>query len=401
MAGQFPELVFNPTRVSGARTLGASITGIRIRPQVADEIFSYQPNANLVALVTSKLRRKREVGSYIYYILEKDRNKISTTVNNAAGYDADDTSVVVADGTVGFARSIFLNTRSMERLLVQSVSSNTWTVERRGLGSTAQPIQDGDELILIGNAYPENADVGTARSIQEASVFNYVQTVRSPFAFSRRDMNGDLFGGSDVTTEEAWQMSEHAQLIERAFIWGARDSFNDAGASTPNTTMGGIHFFVKDQNAWNVNQIPFNERNFIEYLEEAFKYGRGGRLGSRTKWFVCSPRYATEFTSWGLGHSFQVVPEDDVLGLKVKKYQSPHGDVMIAVHPLFEGANADKAFLLDFNHLRYVYFKGGDTGLERDRGGNGVDGKTHEWLSDVSVEVQLAKAHGFIDGISL
>lgn len=400
MAGQFPEVQFSPTRVSGARTLGSSIISTRIKPQVTDDIFSYQPNANLVALITNRMRKKREVGSFQYYIIEKDRNKVTTNINLNAGYDADDLSIVVADGTVFYARAVVLNTRTMERFLVDSVSSNTLTVGQRGLGTTAAPMIDGDELLLIGDAYPENADVGTARSIQEAMPFNYVQTIRTPFAFSRRDQKGDLFGGADPTTEEAWQMSEHAQKIERSFLWGARATFTDTSPANPNTTMGGIHYYVKNANAWSINQIAFTERNFIEYLEEGGKYGKGGRAGSRTKWFVCGARYATEFASWGID-KLRTVPKDEVLGLNIKQYQSPHLDVMIAVHPLFEGPHADKAFLLDFNHLRYVYFSGSDTQLLRDRGGNGIDGKTHEWLSDVSIEVQLAYAHGFVSGISL
>lgn len=397
---QFPEVVFSPTIVTGARAAGNDIVSQRIKPDVADEIFSYQPNGNAVALLTTKARKKREVSQFQFYFLTKDRLVGRTRINLAAGYDADDTSIVVDAGNVGYARAIGFNTRSLERFLIGSVSGNTWTIATRGLGSTAAAMNDNDEIQIIGDSYPENADVGTAISIQEAAEFNYTQTLRTPFAFSRRDMDTEMFGGSDVTSEEKWQMSQHAQKIEHSFFWGARDSFNDATSAKRNTTMGGAHFFLQNRNEWDLNAVAFNERNFIEYLEESMYYGKGGRFGSRKKWLFAADRYITEVNAWGLD-KIRLVPKADVLGLEVFEYASPHGRVMLVPHPLFEGDNADKAFLLDMNHIRYVYHRGGDTQLLRNRGTNGTDGKTHEWLSDVSIEFQLYNAHGFVHGISL
>jgi hypothetical protein len=400
--GLFQEPVFAPTFVSGARTTGDIVSG-RIKDDYADEIFTYQPNGNGVTLLLVRSgKKKREATQYLYNFLQKDRYVYRDRMAHATpgtAYDADDTSIVVANGSRFRARDVVLVPATMERFLVQSVSTNTLTIEQRGLGDTAQPIADGSEFIIVGNAYPENAASGTELSIQETVVFNYTQTIRTPFAFSGREMNTDMFGGPDMKTEEKWQASTHAQKVENALLWGARDTFNDASSAKPNSTTGGLHYWVRNSNEWDLNGIPFNHRNFVEYLEYGMYYGRGGRHGSKTKWLFGSSAYMTQIESWG-HDKVRLVPSNEVLGLKVQKIQTTHGDVMLVDHPLFEGDNRDKAFLIDMNHIRYVYHQGRDTQLRRDIGTPSVDGKTHEILTDCGLEVTLPLAHGFLSGLA-
>ena len=399
--GLFQEPTFSPTFVSGARTTGDIVSG-RIKPDYAGEIFTYQPDGNALALIlTRSKRKKRTATQYMFNFLQKDRYVYRDRVAHAtpgSSYDADDTSIAVNDGSVFGARDVVLVPDTMERFLVQSVSSNTLTVEQRGLGETAQPIADGSELVVIGNAYPENAAAGTPNSIQEEVVFNYTQTIRTPFAFSGREMNTDMFGGPDMKTEEKWQASAHAQKVENAILWSARDLFNDASSVKPNTTMGGLHYWTGASNQWDLNNVPFNHKNLVEYLEYGMYYGNGGRFGTKTKWLFGSSAFGTEIESWG-HDKVRLVPEADTLGIKVKKIVTTHGNIMYVDHPLFEGANRDKAFLVDINHIRYVEHQGRGTQLRRNIGTPSVDGKTHEILTDCSIEVTLPKAHGFWFGL--
>jgi hypothetical protein len=397
--GLFIEPTRSETIVTGVRTTGSVPSG-RIKPDYVDEIFSYQPNGNAVSLLLVKARKKRTATQYQFSFLQKGRWPYRDKINLGAGYDADDTSIVVDNGGRFYARAVVFVPRTLERMLVQSVSTNTLTIEQRGLGSTAQPLLDNDELVVIGDAYPENAASGSEKSVQEEVVFNYTQTIRTPFAFSGREMNTDMFGGPDMKTEEKWQASEHTQKIEKTLLWNARATFNDASSSNPNTTTGGLHYWVKDQNEWNINGIPFNHRNFVEYLEYGMYYGQGGRFGTKTKWLFAGSPYLTQIESWG--HDLvRLVPSDTILGLKAKKIQTTHGDVMLVDHPLFEGDLRDKAFLVDMNHVRYVAHQGRDTQLRRDIGTPSVDGKTHEILTDCGLEVSLPMSHGFIQGLSI
>jgi hypothetical protein len=395
---QFPEAAFSPTMVSGYRAVD-DIISTRIKPDVWDEIFTYQPNANAVTLLLKKGKPARTVSQYTYFILQKDRYPVRDRVNLAAGYDADDTDIVVDNGGRFFAGAVVRNTKSNERFRVTSISDNTLTVVRN-LGSTAAPMANNDELEIIGSAYSETDDVRTAVSIQEEAVFNYTQTFRTPFSFGGRELNTDMFGAKDLNAEQKWQASEHAQFIERALWWGVRDTVTDATTSKTNSFTGGVHYWIQNRNEWDLNGIDFNERNLTEYLEEAMRYGRGGRGGKKTKYLFCGSRYVTEVESWAKDR-LRYVPSSKIYGLNASVYQSFHGRIILIDHPLFEGENADKAFLLDLNHLRLVQHQGRSTRLLRNRQGNGIDGVTHEFMSDLGLEVQLPFAHGFIHGLTV
>jgi hypothetical protein len=396
----FPETTFSPTMVDGMRGVGTDIVSTRIKPDVADQIFTYQPNGNAVALLLVKTKKKRKVGQYQFYFLQKDRMPVRDRINLAAGYDANDVSIVVDNGDRFYARAVVLNTRTMERFIVKSVSSNTLTIESRGLGNTADDMQNNDELEIIGTAYPEGAGKEDAKSIKEEAFYNYCQTIRTQMDFTGRDLNTDMFGGKDLTTEQKWQASEHTQKIERAFLWGARATWSDSVSAKTTTTMGGVHYFIQNYNEWDLGGIAFNERNLTEYLEEGMRYGKGGRHGSKTKWLFAASRYATEMNGWGLPQT-RYNNTVKILGIAATKYQTFHGTLYIVDHPLFEGDNADKAFMLDMNHLQYVFHQGRDTQLRRNVQNPDIDGKSHEWLSDVSLDIVLPAAHGFWRGISL
>lgn len=103
-------------------------------------------------------------------------------VNYSTNYTSGATSIVVDDGDKFRAGDIVMDVSTGEHLRVTSVSSDTLTVGR-GYGSTsATTITDNDVLVIIGNAYAENADVGTSRSSQVTKRYNYTQIFREPFA---------------------------------------------------------------------------------------------------------------------------------------------------------------------------------------------------------------------------
>ncbi len=74
---------------------------------------------------------------------------------------------------------------------------------------------------------------------------------------------------------------------------------------------------------------------------------------------------------------------------------------MILPTPLFDEHHPDAAYLLDLNHIRYVYLRGRDTKLYYDRQAAGTDGRINEYLSDVGIQVEFEHAHMKWVGISI
>jgi len=395
MANQFQGAISAPTVVSGARAV-SDVNATRVKVDVRDDILEYDPNANSLTLLTVKTTGRREVGQYQYYWQEKDRFPRDDRITAAATSAA--TSLTAANGGRFKQWDVVLVNRSGERLLVTAVSTNTLTVTR-GLNSTAQAVLANDTVEVIGNAYVEGGDVGTAKSVQARMPFNYTQQIRTPFAYTGRDANTRMFGGKDPNIERRWQGVEHQISLEQTFWWGVRDTQTDATSGKLISFTGGLDYYVTT-NSYDINSIAFNERNFTEALEVGMRDGRGGKLGKKTKVLFAGARYITEFETWAKNRLYYV-PEDKVYGLDAMVFKSAHGKIILIDHPLFDGENADKAFLLDMNHVKYVFHTGRDTKLLKGRGGNGVDGETEEYMSDVGMEVSLERSHMKIFGLDV
>lgn len=385
-----------PTAVDGQRAV-TDILSERVKIDISDTIYEYDPNSSSLALLTGKLRKKRQVGQYLFHIMEKDRYYRFSNVTS--GVDANDTSLTVDDPSI-FAKNMLLrNERTEEVFWVQATgasSTNPLTIVRYG-GADAKAMNAGDRITILSTAYEEGSRLGTDKSVVERLITQRTSTIRTSYSFTGRDENTDMYGGKDPMTERKWQAVEHALSVEYA-MW-----FSDQGEFTgPNgkkvTAMDGVHQFVKD-NVFDVNGIPFTKRSFTEWLEYAMRWGRGGKHGSRTKYFFCAPRFLTEIESWAHPH-LQVTPKDKIFGIEAMTYLSNHGKVIMIPHPLFED-KGDIAYLLDLNHIRYVYHQGRDTRLLKGRAENDRDGSREEIRSDVSIEVQLSKAHGFARNLPL
>lgn len=395
MANQFQGAIAAPTIVSGIRAV-SDVAATRVKVDVRDDILEYDPNANSLTLLTVKTTGRREVGQYQYYWQEKDRFPRDDSISVAATAAA--TTLTAANGARFKQWDVVLVNRTGERFLVTAVSTNVLTITR-GLNSSAQAVLANDRVEIIGNAYVEGGDVGTAKSVQARLPFNYTQQIRTPFAYTGRDQHTRMFGGKDPNIERRWQGVEHQISIEQTFWWGVRDTQTDATSGKLISFTGGLDYYVTT-NSYDINSISFNERNFTEALEVGMRDGRGGKLGKKTKVMFAGARYITEFETWAKNRLYYV-PEDKVYGLDAMVFKSAHGKIILVDHPLFDGENADKAFLLDMNHVKYVFHTGRDTKLLKGRGGNGVDGETEEYMSDVGIEVSLERSHMKIFGLDV
>lgn len=385
-----------PTMITGQRG-HEQLNSVRVKPEVADQIIAYVPEANPFLTFTARLRDKRTVENPLFQWLEKDMYPRAST--SSAAYDDDDTSVVVAAGTGSrFAANMILrNKNTGETMRVTVVSTDTLTVTR-AFGGNAAPIAIGDTLVFIGTAYEDGAGIGALKSTQEFNKFNYTQIFRWPFGFTGRDLQVALFGGKDEVTETQQATLEHKKTIEYAFLYGRR---NLTTATHQITTTGGLDESIVT-NAWNVQGTTLNERTFNEFLEQGLRWGRSGYLsrGSAQKVLFASSRWLTEINDWA-GKKLEYRVLDEQIGFAATQYVSPHGKVMLLHTPLLDEHFPDRAFLVDPEHVRYVAMKNRDTKLLRDRQAPDIDGVSHEYLTDAGLQVEFEHSHASLFGISV
>lgn len=385
-----------PTLVSGTRGPENQNTA-RVVVDMEDEILLYQPEATPLLTLTGRMRKKREAVNARFEWLEKDEYPRSLEVTATA--DSDDTAISVVAGHDArvFTGAVVINLRTGENILVNATpTSGSLGTVVRGIGGGAADIVIGDRLLYAFNAYEDGAGLGTLKSIQEFNEYNYTQIIRTPFGFTGRDLQTELYGGRDEMTETKWQAIEHKKSIEYAMGFGKRELRTPSHQQT--FTRGVDQWIVS--NRWNVEGVTLTERAFVEFLEVGMKWGKGGNQnGSGTKYLLCSSRWLTEINGW-VGDRLRYKPIDESIGFSAQEFNSPHGNVELIRWPLLDYYHPDRAFLLDFNHIRYVYMRGRDTKLYIDRQANDVDGKTNEYLSDCGVQVNFEHAHAALFGLA-
>lgn len=385
----------DPTLVAGMRDPGSTVSQ-RIIADVKDEIALYMPSANPVTVITSHLRKKREVTQFQFDWLSKD--EYPRNVTTSTSYASGDTSIVLTAGQGDrIAKYYVLRVkRTGEQMYVTNVSTDTLTVTR-GIGGIQEALNAGEALEFARAVYEDGSGIGTLKSVKEDREFNYTEIIRTPFGFTGRQKNTSMYGGKDPNTERKAQGIEHAKSIEKALIFGRRHSLTGVGGKLV-TFTGGIEYFLRS-NVWDLNGNVPTERAFIEWLEVAMLYGDGGNLkGTQTKYLFCSARWLTVIEQWARDR-IEYRPLDKRVGLKVGFFDTTHGTVVLVKQPLFVNEDGGLAMLLDLNHVRMAYHQGRDTKLLEGRQANDVDGEQEEYLTDCGLELELEAAHGIVKGL--
>lgn len=320
-----------------------------------------------------------------------------SNVNLPAGYSASDVSIVVDDGTIYQAGSVIWNTRTNEIMECSGVSTNTLTV-RRGVGNsgTGVAILNRDELIVIGNVYPEGAVSRNAKSTLEVNVFNYTQIIRTPVSITETLKNTDTY------TEEEWKYQvakagiEHMKSIERTLWFGKREqstnSANNADGQPKRFTGGILNHYLQT----NVMTAPatLTEAEWDSFLEVAL------RRGSSMKYVFCSSKVLTAISNFAKNRLLTKM-DDRTYGVSIHEYQSPHGVVKLIKNPIFDETSytSGHAVALDLNNIKYRYLQNRDTKFLENRQENDRDGVKGEYLTEMGLQLMLESEMAVLKGV--
>jgi hypothetical protein len=377
-----------PSMISGSRG-HEQLNSARVVVDMQDDILLFQPEATPLLTITGKLRKKREAVNPLFQWLEKD--EYPRTLDVTAAFDSDDTSISVTAGQEArvYPNAVVQNQRTGELILVGATSSGTLSSLTRGIGGGQADGAIGDKLIFVFNANEDGADTPAMRSIQEFNLSNRTQIVRTAFGFTGRDLVVELYGGRDEMTETKWQSIEHKKAIEYLMFFGKQHLIT---GSHQQTFSDGLDNRVAT-NRWNIASTDLTEDAWIAYLEHGMRWGRGGNQNGKGVKYLLSPsRWLTAINAFARDRlQYRVL--DEQIGFSAMEYVSPHGRVLLLHTPILDYYHPEKAYLVDFNHGRYVFLRNRDTKLYYDRQGNGIDGRINEYISDVGSQWEFEHAH--------
>jgi hypothetical protein len=353
--------------------------------EVADDILRLVPDANPFLVVLSRARKKA-VKSAEYKWFDEEPGSYWTQINNAAGYAAGVTDLVVDDAAIFAAKDVVKCARTGEVMFVTAVSTTTNTVSvLRGYGTTgAAAMLDNDWLVRLGNAMEENSDVPAVKTGQPSKNYNYTQIFRTPFDQSMTSEAEDLKTSETERTRLRRNKSmEHRMDLERALLFGERKE----DVTNKRRMTGGLFSFITSNNYDSGGALT--EAKFEEYCEMLFTYG------SKTKLFLCSPKVGSDINQFAAG-KIQTRSGESTYGLRLREYQSFHGTLYLATTRVFEKDYAKMGLGIDMDYVWYRPLRGRDTKLRTNIQAPGLDGWQDEYLTEAGLEVRLEKVHGIL-----
>lgn len=406
--GSAPNFLGQPrdeaTVIDGLRDPSGMVSN-RVKFDARDTLVLIEPQSSPFTTLTRAMRGTRVVGQYRYDVFEKDPLPHIVKVNGAQ--TSGDTTIEVDDGTKVKKWQLLLNKRTGEVFRVTSISTNDLTVVRQYGGTGPAAMNDGDELVIMGEAREDGVGIGSYISTQERDVFNYTQIHGRGIAWSGRQMNTDMYGGRDPNTERKAQAIIFKQDIEMSAFMGVRDSKTGPNSRLI-TTSGGLKYFAT-KNVWNLGGNEPTRQQLMEWVEWMMREGDGGSTyGKGVKWLFCSDRMVTIFEKLAIDAVRYVDPlkgsrtgvGDNArklnVGLRVGMFTTSHGTIMLVKSPIFRKIGPDKSVLVDMEHVRQVTHRGRDMRLLKNQEANDEDLTAEQWFADIGWEITNADAHGWI-----
>jgi len=371
---------------------------------VSSKIADLMPEATPFLSILVKAR-KDPVNSTEFIWYDEEEQKWWTELDEAYAANTAHESGTIELKNTDFIRpkDVLKNASTGEIMRVLSISGNEVSVIR-GSGYKDNPdINDGtnavassgadDNIIRLGNAMEEGSNAPETHATQPTKLFNYVQTFRTPFdATLENQLEGKRAGESPRVRLRKRKLIAHRIDMEKQFMWGER--YEDISSRTKMT--GGLMQFIRS-NAYDVgttNAGVLTEAEWENFCEMAFDWGSQDQ-----KLFLTSPRIGSIINQFAAGR-IQTTSEEETYGMRLKRYISFHGDIIIATTKLFEKNYANMGLALDMENISYRPFGGYDSKLRANIQENDLLGWKDEYVTMAGLKVRKEKTHAVLTGVT-
>jgi len=277
------------------------------------------------------------------------------------------TTLTLASTAGLFTGRRLMNTATNEVFTVSSVTNGTTIVVIRG--TTAVAMTNGQALLSVGTAVGVGEASATFVGAANTSASNYFQHFVTTVSITDQDMLAAKVGGDkrknieDILADKA---TTHADEIERAVIFGRKDTFTNAAGNTVYTMDGVKEFAVR---GWTADiSSGLTAETFETALSFPLRYAKDG---SNTKILLCGTRVKPKLSALYAGQ----IQTTDIkeIDLRVEKIMLNSGEYIIMSHPFMDASSGDWqkcALVLDPWYMEVVYPEGAT--LEK----KGFSGKT-------------------------
>lgn len=350
---------------------------------------------NQFMTILNKLPSQQAIREKVNWL--EDQYFPNLTVLAASAASADTVlTVTTGEGDYFRAGDLIRFGRSGEVAEVVSASANAITVTR-ALGSVAAATaQTGEDILIIGNVSAQGADYGVLKVTTRVLGYNYTQITRHPFGFTNTETVIETYGPGDPANEIAKKLVEHKRALENQALNGPRKY--DTGLSKG--WMGGVTEFISTNVTNAVGTLSLTALDSA--LQSIFQHG------SMSKVIFAAPTPAAALSRLLANNWVQASPSDEVYGAKVSAFINGAYGASVPVitkrnwgkEQAANGQRGGWMLVLDLAYIKKRPLRDRGTRLLRNRQAPGVDSQVHEYLTEMSLEVAVEKAHGILKGIT-
>jgi hypothetical protein len=357
-----------------------------------EQILLLFPNSAPLLAMSTKLQ-SRPTDDPEFKVLTKGL-PVQRVIVSGAQTGGDTTIETQGSGASSVLRSGYslINERTLEIIWVNGDPTSPFNqfTAIRGKGPVAgTAMNDGDGLLVIGNHSQEAAAIPTAVSFAPTVVSNFTQIFRDPLFLSNTAAATRMRYGKPKIEMKREALEMHGMGIEKALFFSAAIE-DTSGAQAERTTKGILNFV--STNIYDAS-AGFTIAGWENFLEGVFKFG------SPNKAVFCGARFMTVANAAARTHTqITSTAEKESYGVKMNKWLTPFGDVMLINHPLFSTNTTftSWAFVVDMKYVTYRYLEGRDTDYYENRQNPGDDGIKDEFLTECGEELDFEESCGIV-----
>lgn len=278
-------------------------------------------------------------------------NPNSSAIDSVGGYDNAATSWDVDDGSVFRTGDLVKPAGSEEVAQVTNVSGDTLTVTRAYGGTTAESLDDNQEISVIGHAALEGEDAPGPNHRTRQRKENYTQIFTETVTISG---SMDAVGLHAVEREFDYQviqrLRELMRGLEQTVINAFKSSSSPEGSASMRRTMGGLLQFISGADAVVEDQSGAGLTEDILNASLRKVWEKGGRPTA----IVCNGFQKRKISSF-IQSSRRYEPESNALRNVVDVYESDFGVQQVV---LSRWVPDDKILMLDLDKIQVLPLQG-------------------------------------------
>lgn len=314
--------------IKGVFSSDANIQGTK-KGDFASAIIQIDPQGRAPLFALSSGMPSRDASDIITTWFEE--NHITGRIKVSTGANTVQTTIVVADASIIFAGCIITVQDTEEMLLVTGVSGNTLTIVRGFGGTTAATIGSSTTYIqLITNANEENSDRPVAVANIGTPKYNYFQIIRNSWNVSGTAKAVEYITGSVEAKNRRDAMLFHAEALEKA-MWFGRMAVGVQNGM-PFRTMNGVRAQITTNDEDAGATTTWTELD--AFLQTIFEKNIKGKPNERIAF--CGNTVISVLNRLAILNSqITITPGEAEFGMKIMKWMTPYGEIVLKSHPLF------------------------------------------------------------------